>query len=356
MEVRKFRASSIRDATSMVRKDLGPDALILSSRKLGSGKYGVAGLFEIQAVDGGKKRGDLVTDGRIDSVSSELVRSDLARIEEMLFLLNSSQFAIDRLIKKPGAMDLYVKMIRGGISETNAQGFMKQGGALEGDSRRDPELLYENVLKRILESIEVKDLFETGHEQVVAAFVGPTGVGKTTTIAKLVADLALKKKKKVGLISIDNYRIGAMDQLKTYAAILGVPCFPAFNREELKSAMTGLKAKDVILIDTAGQSHYDTVRMEELAGLVHSNRAITCHLLLSVSTNASEMDMIAESFGKLNCDSVIFTKTDETKERGSIINQVLKSKMPISYVTIGQRVPEDILKATKTGILNLVFE
>lgn len=356
MEVRKFRASSIREATSMVRKRLGPDALILSSRKLDSGKYGMAGLFEIQAVDGGKKNGDFGTESRIDAVPSEVLRADLSRIENMLFLLNSSRFAIDRLMQKPGAMDLYVKMIRGGISEANAQGFMKQGGALESDGPGNPELIYENVLKRILEHIEVKDLFEPSDEQVAAAFVGPTGVGKTTTVAKLVADLVLKQKKKVGLISIDHYRIGAMHQLKTYATILGVPCLPAFSREELKSAMTALREKDVILIDTAGQSHYDALRMEELAGLVHSHRSITCHLLLSVSTSASEMDMITHRFGKLNCDSMIFTKTDESKARGAIIDQVLKTKMPISYVTTGQRVPEDIIKATKTGILNLVFE
>lgn len=356
MEVRKFRASTIREATNMVRKHLGSDALILSSRKLDDGKYGMPGLFEIQAVEGKKIGGDLVPDGRAGSASCDIYRSDLARIEEMLFLLNSSRFAIDGLLKKPGAMELYVKMIRNGISEANAQGFMKEGGAFVNDAGRAPELLYENVLKAILGRIEVKDVFETAHEQVVAAFVGPTGVGKTTTIAKLVADLTLKKKADVGLISIDNYRIGAMEQLKTYAAILGVPCFPAFSRNDLQSAMIALKGKDVILIDTAGQSHYDTVRMQELAGLVHSDRSITCHLLLSVSTSASEIYNIAKSFGKLNCDSIIFTKTDESKERGSIINQIVKLKKPVSYVTVGQRVPEDIMKATKTGILNLVFE
>ena len=102
MEVRKFRASSMREATSMVRQHLGPDALILSSRKLDEKKNGVVGLFEIQAVAGENKRGDFIMDGRADSLSSDVVRADLAKIEEMLFLLNSSRFSIERLMDIPG--------------------------------------------------------------------------------------------------------------------------------------------------------------------------------------------------------------------------------------------------------------
>jgi flagellar biosynthesis protein FlhF len=354
MEVRKFQGASIQEATSMVRKHLGSDALILSTRKVGKGKRAMAGLFEIQAIAGKKDHGGFVRDVPTDSPSYAAGGSDLTTMKELLFLLSGSGFSMNQLVESPGAMDLYIKMIKGGVSESNAQGFLKQGGAFEGQTA--PEHLYEQVLKRMLEVVEVADLFENSKGQVVAALVGPTGVGKTTTIAKLVADLVLKQKRKVGLISIDNYRIGAMDQLKTYATILGVPCFPAFGRAELKSAMRQLNEKDVILIDTAGQSHYDMARMNELAGLLHSDRTISCHLLLSVSTNPSEMDVIARNFGKLNCSSYIFTKTDESRKRGAIINQVLKAKMPISYVTVGQRVPEDILKATKTGILNLVFE
>jgi flagellar biosynthesis protein FlhF len=247
-------------------------------------------------------------------------------------------------------------MIRSGIAEANAHSFLNSGGALEENAHSEFEDLHERVLQEILKVIDVTDPFGRSKDQTIAAFVGPTGVGKTTTVAKLMANFSLKQKRSVGLISIDNYRIGAMEQLKTYASILGVPCFPAFTRSDLQFALKRLKDKDVILIDTAGQSHYDMQRMEELARLVISNSCINCHLLLSAATNESEMDSAAKNFGMLNFNSYIFTKTDETKARGVIVNQLLKLKKPVSFITTGQRVPEDIFKATRTKILNLMFQ
>jgi flagellar biosynthesis protein FlhF len=356
MEVRKFRAPTIQEATSMVRQDLGGDALILSTRKLEQVKSGMGRLFEIWAVAGGERREDSTKDVQKDSAALDTVMSDLASIKEMLFMLSRPSVSIKGLAENPDALELYVKMIRGGISESNAHIFLRKGGVLENQAKTDFERLSKRVLKKIMEVVDVADPFGPSDEQVVAALVGPTGVGKTTTIAKLVADLVLKQKRTVGLISIDNYRIGAVDQLKTYAAILGVPCFSAFSSVDLESAMKRLKEKDLILIDTAGQSHYDMARMDELAGLIDSAPAIKCHLLLSAATHETEMVEAAKNFEKLNYSSYIFTKTDETKTRGVIINQILKSRMPISYVTTGQRVPEDILKATKMGILGLVFK
>ena len=129
-------------------------------------------MFEIQAVAGEKKQGDFERYVSADPLSSDALRSDLAEINDMLVLLSSSRLGIHRLVESPGAMDLYAKMVRGGISETNAQRFMKQGGVLEGDRRTDPDILYEQVLTKILEVIEVKELFADRHEQVVAALVG----------------------------------------------------------------------------------------------------------------------------------------------------------------------------------------
>ena len=356
MEVKKFQAPTIQEATGMVRQNLGRDALILSTRKLDQVKSGKGSLFEICAVRGEERREDGKRDIEKGATSFDTLTSDLATIKEMLFMLSRSTVSINGLTKSSDAIDLYVKMIHGGISESNAHLFLRKGGVFENQANRDFERLSKTVLKEIMNVVDVTDPFEPTDGQVVAALIGPTGVGKTTTIAKLVADFVLKEKRTVGLISIDNYRIGAVDQLKTYAAILGVPCFSALSSDDLLSAMKQLREKDLILIDTAGQSHYDMARMDELAGLLNSAPAIDCHLLLSASTSESEIVEAARNFQKLNYRSYIFTKTDETKKRGVIINQILKSKMPISYITTGQRVPEDILKATKMGILNLVFE
>jgi flagellar biosynthesis protein FlhF len=165
----------------------------------------------------------------------------------------------------------------------------------------------------------------------------------------------LKTSKKVGLISIDNYRIGAMEQLKTYADILGIPCFPAFNRKDLLFALKRMEGRDIVLVDTAGQSQYDTSRIKELRKMITADLDISCHLLLSVATTESEMNRAAINFGPLRCHSYIFTKTDEAERCGSIINQIMELRLPISYITTGQNVPEDIEGASKEKILNLLL-
>jgi len=358
MQVRKFRAGTIQEATNMVKRELGSEALILSTKRLGKGKgrskYGRQE-FEIYAIPGDTQR-ETEKNGSSSSDCLSDIKSDLMNIKETLFLLSRSQHLVEDLAANPETISLYAKMIRSGIAESNARSFLNRSGALGEHTHSAVKDLHERILREILKVINVTDPFGQSKEQTIAAFVGPTGVGKTTTVAKLMADFSLKQKRSVGLISIDNYRIGAMEQLKTYASILGVPCFPAFTRSDLQFALKRLKDKDVILIDTAGQSHYDTQRMEELALLVTSNRRINCHLLLSAAINESEMDSTAKNFGVLNFNSYIFTKTDETKARGMIINQLLKLKKPVSFITTGQRVPEDIFKATRTKILSLVFQ
>ena len=164
-----------------------------------------------------------------------------------------------------------------------------------------------------------------------------------------------KSGKKVGLISIDNYRIGAVEQLKTYAAILGIPCFAAFNRKDLILAIERMKNKDVILIDTAGQSQYDAARIDELQQLMGDGLDIRSHLLLNVATSEAEMEKTAANFSPLNYRSYIFTKLDKSDVCGSIINQLMKLKLPVSFITTGQNVPEDIEAAGREKILKRVL-
>lgn len=359
MEVKKFQAGTIQEAINLVKGDLGSDALILSTRKLtkqkGPSTSTTEALFEINAM-AGAKHGDSSGLNPSDFSALDGLKSELRTIREMIFPLNQSRHLMACFEANPEAIDLYAKLIRQGIAEPHAEAFLSRGGALEKHTQSASHGLHEGVLQEVLKVIDVTDPFAHGQGQIVAAFVGSTGVGKTTTIAKLAADLSLKQKKRVGLISIDNYRIGAVEQLKTYAAILGVPCFPALSYADLRAALGRLSARDVVLIDTAGQSHYDTARMEEMEALIGRDRSIKTHLLLSAATSESEMHAAATKFGRLNFSSYIFTKTDETKARGIIINQLLRLKLPVSFITTGQRVPEDIFKATRTGILRLIFE
>jgi flagellar biosynthesis protein FlhF len=366
MQVRKYTASTIHEAVNLVKQELGPEARILSTRKMREEKnapsYKAQECFEITAVPGGSyKEGRPFSSTQRASIDARdhgflgSLKSELISIKEMIFLLSRSGKLAEGFRLNPAAIEVYGRLIRSGIAEPYAQLFLEQGGALKKNGERRPKDLHEQVLKEVMKMIEVTDPFSHDRGQVISALIGPTGVGKTTTIAKLAANLSLKEKKSAGLISIDNYRIAAVDQLKTYAGILGIPCFAAFNRAELDFALRRMKEKDVILMDTAGHGHYDVERIEGLRELIGSYVPVRTHLVLSTVTNELEMERAAKNFGRLRFSSYIFTKIDETQARGVIINQLFRLRMPISFITTGQRVPEDILKATKSGILRLLF-
>ncbi|OQY12759.1 MAG: flagellar biosynthesis protein FlhF [Desulfobacteraceae bacterium 4572_19] len=304
-----------------------------------------------------------------DSIASDfaekqlgLIQGDLASIKEMLFL-NGQRTGIPTVLQNhPECINVYVKLIKAGISEQSAQMFLKKAWDDNGNKKiknrkSSPEKVTKNVIRTILANIDVWDPFDDNMEKGVqiAAFTGPTGVGKTTTIAKLAAELSMKRKKTVGLISIDSYRIGALEQLKTYSSIMGLPCLPAFTCRDLQLALRKMEGLDIILIDTAGHSHLDETRMTELGKFIDGSHSISTHLVLSATIDKLDMKDATENFAVLNPKSYLFTKVDETKRCGTIIDQVINQKMPISFITNGQRVPEDIMTATKKNILELIL-
>lgn len=189
----------------------------------------------------------------------------------------------------------------------------------------------------------------------IIALVGPTGVGKTTTIAKLAAHYALREGHRAALITIDNFRVGAVEQLKTYSRIMGVPVEVAATAAELEAAIELHSDKELILIDTAGRSHKDSKKIEELKGFLESRFAIEIHLCLAATTRDREVLEIVERFGVLSVSRVIFTKLDESESYGSIVNAHLRTKFPLSYFTTGQRVPEDLEIATPGRLAGLVL-
>jgi flagellar biosynthesis protein FlhF len=348
MQIRKYQAGTIKEAIAMVKNVLGPEAMILSTKKVGN--KGENSLFEIAAVPAG----DHSSQTNLGPLKE--VKSELMSIREMIYLLNHSGGTFERIILNPALTKLYAQLVRRGVKDYYAKLFLEKAGALNEVSADPVKAIRERTIKAIMEVIEVRDPFTPKDKrQVVAAFVGTTGVGKTTTIAKLAAQLMLKGGKKVGLISIDNYRIGAMEQLKTYAHILGIPCFPAFTRKDLLFALRRMERTNVVLIDTAGQSQYDTGRIEALKEMMSDDLAISSHLLLSVATTESEMNQTALNFSPLGFQSYIFTKIDEAESCGSVINQIMRLRAPISYLTTGQNVPEDIERAHKGRILQLLL-
>jgi flagellar biosynthesis protein FlhF len=227
------------------------------------------------------------------------------------------------------------------------------------EPKTSPKEITKRVLMEVHKAISIFNPFKTSkksqNENKFVSFVGPTGVGKTTTIAKLAADLHLKQKKKVGLISIDGYRIGAVEQLKTYAAIIGIPFVTAFSPEDIGSAVKRMQSCDVVLIDTAGMSHLDEERLKELATVLDRYPEISTQLVLSATTRRDDMKDIVEHFSIVNPRSYVFTKLDETRSCGGIIDQILNFRLPVSFITNGQNVPEDIAEATKRGISRMVL-
>lgn len=360
IQPKTYRAKTIKDAIALVKEDLGSDAMILSTCKLPL-EYKRRGemtssLFEVTAIPA-QETGYAEAFSKEKSWFPGSIRSELMNIKEMLYLLNKSGSIWERVKMNPDLIKLYGMLIKKGINETFVQQFLEKSGAFKSNGYSTSDNLRQRIFKEIVKAIETCNPFKTDNKkQVIASFLGPTGVGKTTTIAKLAANLCLQQKKRVGLVSVDSYRIGAMEQLKAYARILGIPCFSAFNRKDIRFTLSRLTEKDIILIDTAGHSHYDINHVNELITLFSNDVPVEKHLVLSVTTNEVEIEAAAEKFGRLGIQSYVFTKIDEAQYRGVIVNQMMRTKVPISFVTNGQRVPEDIAVASSIGILRLLFD
>jgi flagellar biosynthesis protein FlhF len=189
----------------------------------------------------------------------------------------------------------------------------------------------------------------------VVALIGPTGVGKTTTIAKLAAKLKLDEKRKVGLITIDTYRIAAIDQLRKYADIIGSPLRVVMNPEELRDAVQAMSDCDFVLIDTAGRSPKDTLKLNELKTFLEAASPEEVHLVLSTTASRECAELAIERFADVRVDKIIFTKLDEANAVGNVLNIVRAVKKPLSYVTTGQDVPADIEVAKGRRVAQLIL-
>jgi len=189
----------------------------------------------------------------------------------------------------------------------------------------------------------------------IIALIGPTGVGKTTTIAKLAAKLKLEEKRKIGLITIDTFRIAATDQLRKYSEIIRAPLSVVNNSEELQRAIESMNDCDYILIDTAGRSPKDTLKLNELKNFLDAANPEEVHLVLSTTVSRECAELAIERFADVRVDKLIFTKLDESSQVGTVLNVVSAVKKPLSYVTTGQEVPADIEVARGRRIAQLIL-
>ncbi|MEZ4598783.1 MAG: flagellar biosynthesis protein FlhF [Syntrophotaleaceae bacterium] len=220
---------------------------------------------------------------------------------------------------------------------------------------QNPQRLREFFKQTVQDLIRVTEPVhaDRGRQRRVA-LIGPTGVGKTTTVAKLAANYLLNGGTRIALVTIDTYRIAAVEQLKVYGEIMNLPVEVVLTPDQLQEAFARHQDKDLILIDTAGRSPRDVPSIEELCRFLGPQAGTENHLVLAAPTRDRELQETVSRFGKLPLHSLVFTKLDECDQRGSLFNVPLRQNLPISYLTNGQRVPEDLVVAEPEALAGFI--
>ncbi|SPF31277.1 putative Flagellar biosynthesis regulator FlhF (GTP-binding signal recognition particle SRP54 G-domain protein) [Syntrophobacter sp. SbD1] len=354
MQVKTFKASTMEKALAQVKKDLGPDAIILSSRKApaGSGESG----FEVSAAR--EAQSDSAPANPSNGDASADMQNDIQEIRSFLSLLISSKDQLAQLQADQPLAELYHSLLVRGLDEKQVFILLSKAVSdLNGDTV-DKRLIFNAFCKRLIAKIGCARPFRgisNSSGPTVFTFLGPTGVGKTTTLAKLAAYLKIKRQLELGIISLDTYRIGAVEQLQTYAGILEIPFNSAQSQTELTRALDDFRHCDAVLVDTTGRNYLNRDHVRRLDSLFDSVRKPVHFLVLSATAKDEDLKRTITHFKQIEINSLIFTKLDETVHHGCILNQLLRFNYPISYMGTGQRVPEDIEQATQKRLLSLLI-
>ncbi|HTY01248.1 MAG TPA: hypothetical protein VMG09_14580, partial [Bacteroidota bacterium] len=254
--------------------------------------------------------------------------------------------------------ELYVTLIEQEVDEALArQMVLAVNDTLTPDQRRSKDVTRDTLLKIMARMIRVPDSAKVRRRKTrIVALVGPTGVGKTTTIAKLAAIHKLLHRKNVGLISTDTYRIGAIEQLRTFASIADIPMDVVYKPTEIAGAMKKFRDRDVVFVDTVGRSHRSKKEVAELGRFVQSADPDEVHLVVSASTSPRAMNEIIKQFNVVKPNRLLFTKLDEAVTLGPLFSIVNKQHLPVAYVTTGQTVPDDIVAMEPAQFASMVYQ
>lgn len=371
MRVKRYVADSMQEAIARVKADFGKDAVILHTKKIR--ERGFLGLFgrtrvEVLAAADNSARPAAAAAGaaREPRASSYGVppraqesgaHAELAQVREELKAIRRALEGQAGKQLEPGPVaaikqHLLDQEVHPDVVQEILDGVRAQASE---EQLEQEDWLREAARAQIAREIMSVDPWQLADRGRVQCLVGPTGVGKTTTIAKLAANFALLAGKRVALVTVDTYRIAAVEQLKTYAEIIGVPVDVAFTPQELREAIQRRSDYDMVLVDTAGRSQKHKMQMAELRAFIDVLDEPLVHLVLSATTRTKDMLDVIERFGQLPIAYLIMTKLDETSTYGSLLNACKFAGKPLSYVTNGQTVPDDIEVAEADRIAELIL-
>lgn len=367
MEIKTFRAKTMQQALNLVRHEMGAEATVLHTRELNTGLLGrlLRGReFEIAAsaeMDVPARLTSIETTPPILQWKSTFSESLIADVGNDLrgptqqqhseqHELNSLATQLQQrsghavLDQSPESLfQAYTDLIESDIEERVAQELIDRLQNQPGLELHDPYTLQSELERLVADELRVSGPIEiTPGKKRMVALVGPTGVGKTTTIAKLAANYRLRENQRVGLITVDTYRIAAVEQLRTYADIIDLPMEVVSTPREMREAKARLGDLDLVLMDTAGRSPRDEVRIQELKSMLSEAEPDEVHLVLSAVGSARSLVSTAERFAAVGTTAMVVTKLDEATGLGNMVSVSRSSQLPISYVTDGQNVPDDI--------------
>ncbi|NMB46792.1 MAG: flagellar biosynthesis protein FlhF [Firmicutes bacterium] len=394
MRVKKFTGSTMQEAVAQIRDEFGRDAVILDTRLAKRG--GIWGLFgkkyvEVTAAldtssrdkmrqESGKAADESTPTGMAVTLQSESMTKPARAAHEQEPMTVPAQLAWQLYQEtlqnetaasrvetaNTGADDVehwppVVAAIQGRLIDSEvdaglATAIVQSVWQEIKDQPVEPEAVEVRVKDRIaamLRCVSPWDFSEV--KPRVVALVGPTGVGKTTTLAKIAANYSLIAGAEVALVTLDTYRIAAVEQLRTYAEIIGIPLKVAETPDEVRQCVESWSYKDLILIDTAGTSQRGTERLQEVGIALQPITGIECHLVFSVTTRYRDLADIIRRFDKIGFDHLIATKLDETNCYGTLLTAYALARRPFSFLTDGQDVPECIQVAEATHISELIM-
>ena len=342
MIVKKVTADSMGEAMERIKRELGKDAIILNTRQVKVG--GFFGLFA-------KKKVELVAS--VDEhvpVPSVPVPVAEKTPEPVRSTVNVNRPSIVTVGERPLPKELqhYAPLLAEPALQQVAEQLHERLLATYYQTQQT------DLTDLLREEVEAKLRVTTSTARYIM-LTGPTGVGKTTTIAKLAAHHTLLKNQRVGLITTDTYRISAIEQLKTYADILGIPIHVAYDLDDFERARQALQECDIVLVDTAGRNFLDEGYVEQLQNR-HDFTETDVFLVLSLTSKYRDLLQIRDRFGKIPLSGVIFSKADETSELWSMFGLAEETDLPIYCVTTGQEVPEDITFATADELSRMIVE